>query len=746
MRPTTLKRTPPTDIYSKLNEFALKYGTYSMDKYSNIFREMNQNREVISKISALSGLTPEQTDQQRLILTAYINQLIVIKSKMLFGRESYSCKLDFVWTDTIKQKNWKSHNINFEYYNALYNLAAVYYILGLESGANSKEDKNIKKEAVNHFKKALSLFRILKDEAYASISQSELPYDLYPNHLEFCEKLCLIAGQKYILQIAEITSPKEHLLQARLACCILDHYNKAFSLSNTPPVTYGGSSEFRNYLNNRVFFYKYVMYSKLRDSSMKKFSEKGEGFGEALYFQGMAVQELLECQKTINNCGNHVNIENFNHTLLEQQGFGQDLLDKNERLYHQATPQPGSIKIEKKDMMNPILPEDLFIGENKKKFKDKYNELNNGLDSLIPQSTREQINNFKRKIDSYLRENIGQCESEKTILFFIQNLRLPMHLTKRKKTGENDIGRFPIPLWEKIQKVQQMGGIMGLSGKMQAIMNKSNYLINQLSRTLNSFKKEEEDDNQQRQKYGDNRWIRKPSKDINFKYIGTIQNYIQNLQNTSKFDQKQNDDILNNSQKFELLGQSKEKLESNIPGDKEGLNNLSSDEERIKNEIDKLYNLSDKCMELINPIYEILNNDEVIIPLFVDVLERKTTEDAVYKKFIDENEPKIAKLKEITQEVKNQKNEISTLVQKYGQKIYGNNGYGISEEAKKYFHDIEEKVKSFMHINEKIQKGESYYNNLYQKIDEVIKASNKWMISRNEEKKALIDAINKGQI
>jgi hypothetical protein len=479
---------------------------------------------------------------------------------------------------------------------------------------------------------------------------------------------------------------------------------------------------------------------------MKKFSEKGEGFGEALYFQGMAVQELLECQKTINNCGNHVNIENFNHTLLEQQGFGQDLLDKNERLYHQATPQPGSIKIEKKDMMNPILPEDLFIGENKKKFKDKYNELNNGLDSLIPQSTREQINNFKRKIDSYLRENIGQCESEKTILFYIQNLRLPMHLTQRKKAGENDIGRFPIPLWEKIQKVQQMGGIMGLSGKMQAIMNKSNYLINQLSRTLNSFKKEEEDDNQQRQKYGDNRWIRKPSKDINFKYIGTIQNYIQNLQNTSKFDQKQNDDILNNSQKFELLGQSKEKLESNIPGDKEGLNNLSSDEERIKNEIDKLYNLSDKCMELINPIYEILNNDEVIIPLFVDVLEMKTTEDAVYKKFIDENEPKIAKLKEITQEVKNQKNEISTLVQKYGQKIYGNNGYGISEEAKKYFHDIEEKVKSFMHINEKIQKGESYYNNLYQKIDEVIKASNKWMISRNEEKKALIDAINKGQI
>ena len=41
-------------------------------------------------------------------------------------------------------------------------------------------------------------------------------------------------------------------------------------------------------------------------------------------------------------------------------------------------------------MMNPILPDDLFIGENKKKFKDKYNQLNAGLDTLVPQSTRER--------------------------------------------------------------------------------------------------------------------------------------------------------------------------------------------------------------------------------------------------------------------------------------------------------------------------------------------------------------------
>ena len=102
--------------------------------------------------------------------------------------------------------------------------------------------------------------------------------------------------------------------------------------------------------------------------------------------------------------------------------------------------------------MNPIIPDDLFIGENKKKLKDKYNQLSYGLDSLVPQTTRDQIQNFRSKIDSYLRENIGQCESEKTISLFIQGLFLPRYLVERKKEGENNFGRFPIPLYPTLGK------------------------------------------------------------------------------------------------------------------------------------------------------------------------------------------------------------------------------------------------------------------------------------------------------
>ena len=743
MRPILLKRTTNIDIFSKLNNFALTNCSNTIDKYSCFFRDMQQNREVISKVGNLKILTSSQMTQQKIILTSYINEIIVLRSKMLFGKESYNCTIDFNWTDTIKEKQYKSNNINFEYCNALYNLAVIYYILGLDLGSSSKDDKNIKKEATNNLKKALCLFRLLKNQAYTLLKEGELPIDLYPTHLEYCERMCIVDGQKIILELAETLSKNEFSLHAKLYCCIVDNYNKLYTLSNTSPINQGGTSEFRNYLNNRIYFYKYLMYSKLKDAALKKFNETGKGYGEALYFQGKGVQELMECQKSIDNCGKNVNIENFNKILKEEQLKGQEMLEKNERIYHQGSPQPGSIKLEKKDLMNPILPEDLFIEENKKKFKDKYNQLSAGLDSLVPPLTKDMVQRFRVKMGQYLKENINQCESEKSIMFFIQNLRLPNHLIVRKKEGEKDLGKFPPNLWEKISKIQKIGGSIALNGIMQTIMNKSNFLISNLQNTLNSFKKEEEDDNYQRQRFGNN-WIRKPSNALNVKYIGAIQNYIQNLYKTRKFDQNQNDEILKNVKSFEILSLSKSELEAKIPGDKKGLNKLSADEEKIRKEILNLYNLSDKCMEIINPIYEDLNEDGNIIPIFIDVLGKKTTEEAIYKKYEENYDNKFIKLKELTEQVKKQKNVINNLVQKTGLNSTGVNNYGISEEVMNYFKDIDQKANLFLNIYDKIKKGENYYNGLHHKIEEVIQSSNKWMITRNEEKNVLIEAINKG--
>ena len=54
----------------------------------------------------------------------------------------------------------------------------------MDLGTSSKDDKKIKKEETNNLKKALCLFRILKNQEYSLIKENELPLDLYPTFLE----------------------------------------------------------------------------------------------------------------------------------------------------------------------------------------------------------------------------------------------------------------------------------------------------------------------------------------------------------------------------------------------------------------------------------------------------------------------------------------------------------------------------------------------------------------------------------
>ena len=126
MRPSILKQTSKIEIFTKLNEYAIKHSSGSSEKYNSFFQEMQQNRNVITKVGNLLVLSSSHISQQRFVLSSYINQLIILKSKMLFGKESYNCAIEFVWTDTIKENKWKSYNIYFEYYNTLFNLGVIY--------------------------------------------------------------------------------------------------------------------------------------------------------------------------------------------------------------------------------------------------------------------------------------------------------------------------------------------------------------------------------------------------------------------------------------------------------------------------------------------------------------------------------------------------------------------------------------------------------------------------------------------
>ena len=147
-----MKTCKAIDLDSKLKEYVIKnYDNESLtDKVKTYFSEINQSRSVMSQMADVQD-DIDQLKQNISIITSYINMLQAIKQKMTFGKESFSCKIEFIWTDTIKGSKWDSYNIYFEIYNALFNLATCYYNLGSQIAKTSTE-KNGHKEASKNFK------------------------------------------------------------------------------------------------------------------------------------------------------------------------------------------------------------------------------------------------------------------------------------------------------------------------------------------------------------------------------------------------------------------------------------------------------------------------------------------------------------------------------------------------------------------------------------------------------------------
>jgi hypothetical protein len=119
-------------------------------------------------------------------LINYLTMLNVIKSKMNFGKDDFSIKVDFAWRDVIKNDFWYSNNVNFEYYSSLFNLAIAYSCLG--SSILSSDDEVKLKEGIKYFQFSSWLFDNIKNELPSLIPAKETPTDMTQNFLTYVRK------------------------------------------------------------------------------------------------------------------------------------------------------------------------------------------------------------------------------------------------------------------------------------------------------------------------------------------------------------------------------------------------------------------------------------------------------------------------------------------------------------------------------------------------------------------------------
>ena len=737
-----IKKCKSIDIDSKLKEYLIKNSDKGSltDSIKEFFSQLGQNREVMTKMDECKK-TPDRIKENIKIITSYINQLNLLRKKMTFGKEKYSCKIEFNWTDTIKNSTSKSVFIEFEICNSMFNLATYYFYDGFNLSNNPQATKEIHKDATNNFKNAMYIYNWIKEEI-KKIPEKEIPLDLHESYLDYCITLCQISGQMEIYKIAKETSPKEFLLHSKLINETSSLYRKLANLYSSMNLK-KSVSEYLVYYQNRSIYYKAQMYLELKNDGKKQFDEKGTGYGYVVYFYNLALTEFTECQKTIKKLSKIMKIEEFEAEYKKVSEEKKEADDLNNRIYHEALPREGDIKIESKNMMSMALPEELYIEENESKAKTDERIYCADLDLLAPKEIKDMIGRYKPQINDLISSNLDKYENEGTISNFIQELNIPKKL---KKNGKEDIDdkddsrELPKELWEKIEKVQQIGGANGLNKIMQGIMGKSNFLINSLENLLHSFEAEDKDDRIHRQRFRD-KWIREPSLKLNYQMVQAAQGYIKSIQQTKIYDQQASNEINGISYHFDQLMLPLFQLNKNIPVTKKPIKELTEEEKEVKKEIEKLYELSDKCTEIIKPIFSQLNDDSVLVGLFMDVLNKKATEQAIYEKNKGEFEHKFEELNKLSEEVKKQEEVINELVKKHSEKIIPKVDENEENKIIEYYRHLDELTNMFMAKYEKIQKGDNYYNELKEKVDKLIKFGNDWMIKRSDEKNALIKSF-----
>ena len=741
-----IKKCKPIDYDSKLKEYLIKNNDKSAltERVKAFFKEISQSRDTMTKMNEIQ-LSSEDILKNIDIITSYINLLNVIKKKMIFGKDKYCCKIQFDWSDTINGTHFKSNNIEFELYNCFYNLAVLYYCNALNLAANDFPTKELRKESTVHFKYAIHIFKLIKEEAKTKIEKKELQSDLFDEHLDYCILMCEIEGQIQVYKIAKETNLKNYTLHSKLLLAVSELYQQVHDLSKKSKNKKGEVENMVLYFENRAKYYKAEMFRELKNEYKNKFDEVGTGYGEVQYFQNQLVNELAECNKTITKLGKFLNIESFTKEFEEAQKELKEIEDLNNRIYHQALPREEELSYESKNMMNDLMPNKLYIRENEHKLKkeEKYNCPE--LDLLAPKEVRDMIDRYRPKINLFIAQNLDKYENEGTIDDYIEQLKLPKKVTKKPiKEGEeeqSDLSKqIPEELWEIINKVQEMGGPGALNNIMQGIMNKSNYLINSLENLLHSFEAEDKDDANCRQRY-QNMWRRQPSQNLNFKMVQGAQQFIASLNNTKEYDLKENNDIIINQKLFEQLMLPREKLNENIPEEEITETEEKPEEKEVRDEIIKLYELQDKCTNIIKPIFIRINDDSILITQLMEVLAQKTTEQIIFERNKNVFQSKFNELKTITEEVKKQKEVINEVVQKNYEKIKPKENNNNSK-AMNYFANLYQTSNIFMDKYEKLMKGDKYYNDMKDKIDQLIKYSNDWMIQRSNEKNNMLKNMN----
>lgn len=121
----------------------------------------------------------------------YLNMLNFIRTKIFFGNDKYSVKIEFSWKDTLKNSFVSSYNISFEYNCILFNLAICNNFIA--KLVNPDQDEELKlKEAIKMLEISAGIIDKIKRELQLDMFEKEIPNDLSSIYSTFVNKIFFV--------------------------------------------------------------------------------------------------------------------------------------------------------------------------------------------------------------------------------------------------------------------------------------------------------------------------------------------------------------------------------------------------------------------------------------------------------------------------------------------------------------------------------------------------------------------------
>ncbi|MCQ2818522.1 MAG: hypothetical protein MJ252_14735, partial [archaeon] len=653
----------------------------------------------------------------REILLNYANQLVQLKNKMTFGKDETSVKIEFKWTDTFKESKWTSYSIHFEYYNIIFNLAMINYILGVETTSEQKLEEFVLKDGIKYYQYAAGFFNLIKEEAPSVINQKDLPYDMDPNYMTYCVHICTALAQILLLEVAGRKKTANNL-QASLAKGVENCFKSAYTLLT--------QSSFRKYIDdiwkylveNRCNYYEAKTFEKMRDYSLDQFNNTGKDYGVAITYQGGVVLSLNKNAKSNKKVEKLLKRDNLN--AQEAQALGEQMYEKNSKIYYHKVPELEELpEVSQKIMANPALPPEFNTKEENKP------ELN----SLVPRQVKEMIGEYKGKMMDFITQNLNKYENESTIGDFLKQLNLPGALEAVMSTCE-----ISDSLWRKVYSIQEKGGLVFLNNQVQTLSKKPFDIQKRIDDTLVLLQNEQDEDLRLRKQYA-SKWTRKNSFELNGNYVMTLNDYKRKLDQAKMCDQRTLGDIQNNQKNFELLTLPRQKLNEKIP--KKGDNEVKNCKEatELRSQLDELDKLQGKCMEKIQSIFTMLNEDNVTSQ-FIQVVNKKTTENAVFEGNKAKFMSIFSELQTLSNEVNAKKTEVKAKNEAFVK--VKNEKLKPDIQNEQFFSNLDNYVRLFQEKSVQLNQGINFYKQFDNKLSEVNRHVTDFLMARDMEKNQLI--------